>query len=263
MTEIFPKPTAAAPNEARDVAAGAGREAYYAPAQSWALDRQEAQGRSRRLAWILAAVATTIAGLEALALVALAPLKTTVPYTVLVDRNTGFAQALEAGKVPDVAPQTALTQSLLAQYVLAREAFDIATISQQYHKVALWSSGSARVQYLAQMQSSGADNPVHRFARGAVLAAEVESVSPLGPQAALVRFVTTRQDQAPAAAGAAGVTRRAYWVAVVRYRFSGEPMALADRLINPLGFQVESYRRDQEAPPVIDASAASAIGTTP
>ena len=69
------------------------------------------------------------------------PFKTVVPYTILVDRNTGFAQVLEGEAVPSVKPQSALTQSLLAQYVVARETFDIARIQTQYRKVALWSAG--------------------------------------------------------------------------------------------------------------------------
>jgi type IV secretion system protein VirB8 len=38
-------------------------------------------------------------------------------------------------------------------------------------------------------------------------------------------------------------------VAVMNYRFVGEPMRMEDRLINPLGFQITRYRRDPEAPP--------------
>jgi type IV secretion system protein VirB8 len=60
---------------------------------------------------------------------------------------------------------------------------------------------------------------------------------------ALVRFDTLRQDRS----GYADTGQP--WVAVVRYRFVDAPMQLDDRLINPLGFQVVSYRRDAEGPP--------------
>ena len=33
---------------------------------------------------------------------------------------------------------------------------------------------------------------------------------------------------------------------MIRYRYSGEPMQLEDRMVNPLGFQVLRYRRDPE-----------------
>jgi len=36
------------------------------------------------------------------------------------------------------------------------------------------------------------------------------------------------------------------WISTVRYRYVDAPMSLEDRLINPLGFQVVSYRRDAE-----------------
>ncbi len=40
---------------------------------------------------------------------------------------------------------------------------------------------------------------------------------------------------------------------MIRYRYSGEPMRLEDRFVNPLGFEVLRYRRDAEAlPPQIE-----------
>jgi type IV secretion system protein VirB8 len=82
----------------------------------------------------------------------------------------------------------------------------------------------------------------------------VKSVSPLGPHTALVRFETRRRDQA------AQGSQPLAWAAVIGYRFSNEPLSVADRLLNPLGFQVVSYRRDAEAPappePQADTTAA-------
>jgi type IV secretion system protein VirB8 len=144
-------------------------------------------------------------------------------------------------------PQAALTQSLLAQYVVARETFDIAGLAEQYQKVALWSAEAARRDYLSMMTQGNPENPLSRYSRSTVVQAHVESVSPVAADTALVRFYTEQSDPGQ------GPRPRAFWAALVRYRFSGEPMALADRLVNPLGFQVVSYRRDQEAPPPPEA----------
>ncbi|MDP9057595.1 MAG: type IV secretion system protein [Pseudomonadota bacterium] len=240
-----PKPD---PEPAVDMDGGADgaadrHQTYYAEARSWAQDRQAAFDNSRRLAWRVAAVAGAIAALEALALIALAPLKTVVPYTLLVDRNTGFVEALDPAHPLPIKPQTALTQALLAQYVVARETFDINSLPEQYQKVALWSAEAARREYLGLMTRDNPDNPINRYPRTTNVEAQVESVSPLGPDTALVRYFTEQHNAGQ------GAGPRAFWAAVVRFRFSGEPMALADRLINPLGFQVVSFRRDQEAPP--------------
>jgi type IV secretion system protein VirB8 len=166
-----------------------------------------------------------------------------VPYTLLVDRNTGFVEALDPAHPLPLQPQAALTQSLLAQYVVARETFAISGLAEQYQKVALWSAEGARRDYLSMMTSGNPDNPLSRYPRSTVVQTHVESVSPVSADTALVRFYTEQSDPDQ------GPRPRAFWAAMVRYRFSGEPMTLADRLVNPLGFQVVSYRRDQEAPP--------------
>jgi type IV secretion system protein VirB8 len=235
----------------------AARQAYYAEARSWAADRQAEQLRSRRTAWIVAAVAAGIAVIEALALIALASLKTVVPYTLLVDRNTGFVQALEGTHPATLKPQAALTQSLLAQYIVARETFDIGSLPDQYRKVALWSADAARRDYLAVMPAGNPESPLSRYPRSAVVETHIESVSTLGPDTALVRFYTERHDQNQ------GAAPRAYWAAMLRYRYSGEPMAIEDRLVNPLGFQVVHYRRDQEAPPAPEIVATAPARVAP
>lgn len=225
----------------------ASREAYYEEAGTWAHDRQDALRASRRVAWIVAGAAVVVAVFEATALVLLMPLKTVEPYTLMVDRNTGYVQALKPIDAQKIAPDTALTQSFLVQYVIARESFDVDALQANYRKVALWSADPARSEYIASVQFSNPGSPLARFPRTTVIETRVKSVSPLGGNAALVRFDTQRRD-----AGGQALPLRS-WVAVIRYRFSTEPLQQSDRFLNPLGFQVVRYRRDQEqAPPVVE-----------
>lgn len=222
------------------------RDAYYREAASWAHDQRDGLRKSRRIAWIVAGAAATIAIFEAFALMLLTPLKTVEPYTLLVDKQTGFVQAVKPLEAPRIAGDTALTQSFLVQYVIARESFDIDALQANYRKVALWSAESARSRYIAGMQASFPDSPLNRYPRSTVIETTVKSVSTLGPGAAMVRFETRRTDQGtqPRVTGS--------WVAVIRYRYSGEPMRVEDRYTNPLGFQVLRYRRDAEALPSSD-----------
>jgi len=218
-------------------------DAYYVEAESWANDQQDALRASRRIAWTIASAAALIAVLLAIALVVLMPLKTVEPYTLLVDRNTGFIQALTPLDPARVSGDTALTQSFLVQYVIARESFDIDTVQSNYRKVALWSAESARTTYIAGAQVSNPQSPLALYPRSSVVETRVKSVSPVGRDVAMVRFETQRRD-----AGGQAERPRA-WVAIIRYRYSGEPMSLDDRFVNPLGFQVVRYRRDAEALP--------------
>ncbi len=213
---------------------------YYRDAASWSDDRAREVAASRKLAWIVAGVAATIALLEAIALVALTPLKTVVPYTLLVDRQTGYVQAVKPLERETIAPDTALVRSFLVQYVIAREGFDIDSLKDTYTKVALWSAGEARSRYVANMQGANPVSPLATLPRRALIEVQVRSVSSLTADTAMVRFSTIRTDP-----GAQGQVPQ-LWAAVIKYRFSGAAMSAADRMINPLGFQVLRYRRDAE-----------------
>jgi type IV secretion system protein VirB8 len=213
---------------------------YYAKAESWAADREQLHAVSQRRAWIIAGIAAAIALLEAIAILVMLPLKTVEPFTLLVDRQTGYVQSLKPLERQDITPDDALVRSFLAQYVIAREGFDIATLRDSYNKVALWSQGEARSRYLASMQASNATSPLAILPRRAVVEVQVRSISMLNADTALVRFATVRTD--PGAQSQAPQL----WASVVKYRFSGAAMRAEDRLINPLGFQVVHYRRDAE-----------------
>ncbi|TMM46664.1 virB8 family protein [Qipengyuania marisflavi] len=212
-------------------------------ADSWEHSVTDALERSRRTAWIVATVAALIALLLAAALVILLPLKTVEPYTLLVDRQTGHVERLSPLDGQIIAPDAALTRSFLVQYVIARESFYADSVGNDYRKVALWSQGRERQQYVNLMQANNPLSPLSYMPRGGTIAVEVKSLSSLSAASALVRFDTIRTDpgaqpQAPE-----------HWAAVVNYGFSDAEMSAADRLVNPLGFQVTRYRRDAEALP--------------
>lgn len=227
-------------------------EAYYQAAETWSEDRERQAVASRRTAWIVAAVAAAIALLEAIALVMLLPLKTVVPYTLLVDRQTGYVEALKPLERQTVSPDSALVRSFLVQYVIAREGFDIDSLNDTYRKVALWSDGEARARYIAGMQASNPASPLAALPRRALVQVQVLSVSSLNADTALVRFTTTRSDPG------AQAQPPQHWASVIKYRFSGAAMSAEDRLINPLGFQVMRYRRDAETLPVAPAATQAA-----
>ena len=217
-------------------------KSYFREAGSWATDRQEQTARSSRIAWIIAGVATTVAALEAIALAGLTPLKTVVPHTVLVDRQTGHVTTLDPSKPVQLPPDGALARSMLAQYVTARETLDRNTVSSDYRKVALWSGETARSSYLASMNPGNPANPLARVPRQVSVLARIKSVSLLDSGQGLVRYdLVQRSDTG-------SESRPAPFVSVIRYRFRDRPLAESDRFINPLGFEVLRYRKDPEAP---------------
>lgn len=164
-----------------------------------------------------------------------------IPGQLSVEINkTGYVQELKPLQREVIAPDAALVRSFLVQYVIARESFDINALKENYRKVGLWSVGEARTAYASGMQASNPASPLATLPRQALVNVQIKSISSLNADTALVRYVTMRADPgAPAAAPQS-------WAAVVKYRFSGAAMSAADRLVNPLGFQVERFNRSAE-----------------
>lgn len=237
-------------------------ENHFAKSGSWALESQRREQRARTVAWTVAGIAAGVAALEAVALAMLSPLKTVEPVTLLVDRQTGYVQALDPLHPLPVTADAALTQSLLAQYVMARESFEPATLQDNYRKVGLWSSGAARASYLREMAKSQPDSRINTVPAGTSIQTEVKSVSLMERGGALVRFDTAMIDRN----GNARPTGS--WIALVKFAFVNAGMRFDDRLMNPLGLQVSSYRRDAEVPEVrftapVEGTADAAIAGVP
>ena len=214
----------------------------YDPTTSWSKAAGDRTNVAGRVGWALAALLAAIATLEAVALASLAPLKTVVPYTITVDRQTGAVEAAQGLKPGLMTQNQALLQSFLVQYVIGRETFDPSDLMENFHKVALWSSGQALESYKAAMDRANPRSLIRDYTRQTMVTVSIKSISLLNPSTALVRFDSDHQEN-----GAANGPPTA-WTAVVGFHFINAPMSLSDRYINPLGFQATQYRRDADLP---------------
>ncbi len=244
------------PSRADNPGAGPKRKAYYAEAATWSADVHGALRASRRVAWWVAGAACLVAVVEGLALAALAPLKTVVPYTISVDRQTGYVETVRPLAPGALSQDAAVTQSNLVQYVLARETFDATDLREAYRKAVLLSGGDARADYERLMKKTTPESPLNLYAPTTVVQTTIKSVSLLSPTTALVRFDTTRRE------GGAPPSAPQPWVAAIAFRYTSVAASDGDRFVNPLGFQVTRYRRDAESAAVAPAPILATPGAT-
>jgi type IV secretion system protein VirB8 len=223
-------------------------------AEPW-MDEALYQARAgRRTAWLFAFLLLVIVGAQAAAIAIMLPLKQVVPYTVTVDRQTGYVETARGVNLGDLNEDEAVVQSMLAQYVLARETFDPADFNDRYGRVALWSLGPARDEYVAQYQNGQA---MADLRPGSTVRVTVKKIELLTRETARVRFSAALSNL-----GSEPVSTD--YAAIVTFRFTGAPMKMEDRFLNPLGFQATAYRRDQEAiPPETPAAPASPAPLSP
>ncbi|MDB5986956.1 MAG: virB8-2 [Nevskia sp.] len=195
---------------------------------------------SRDRAWIVAAVAAGLAGLAILAVAFLAPLKRVDVVPVVVDRSTGEAHTVSQTTGQTISQQESVRKADLAIYVIARESFDRPLVNQYYGAVQSRSTEAVLKPWLAQFQTGTPDSIYTRYA-GATRGIDVRSVVLLNEAIGQVHFTAT-------VTKATAVTSENF-IATVEFRYSAEGMGFAQRLRNPLGFVVTSYRVDQESLP--------------
>lgn len=218
----------------------AARAHYYEAASTWSQDTHANLRASRRTAWIIAGVAIGVAGLQAIAMAFLLPLKQAVPYTITVDRETGYVQTTRGVNIGNLSETDAIAQSFIVQYVLARETFEATDFRENFRKTLMWSQGGAETDYARDWDKNNPVGAQSRYRPATRVQVTVKSVTLLGPRSAMIRFDTEQSE------GASSGGMRQPWVATVGYSFSGKPISEQDRYLNPLGFQVDKYRRDAE-----------------
>ena len=212
---------------------------YFAEAQSWDADRLRAAEGSRRLAWAVAGAAGLVAVAAVGAVAALTPLKTVAPYVVRVDRSTGAVDimtALTAAK--PITYDEAGTNHVLAQYVRAREGWLAPAAEANFRQVSIMSSPAEQQRWAEAFRPSNPASPQIRLGPDGEAQVEVRAISFVSPGVANVRFHQELRHGAQIEAADA--------IATLAFTYTRAPMAEADRLRNPLGFQVTSYRSDPE-----------------
>lgn len=217
-------------------------KAYFAEARTWDHDRLAAAQRSRRLAWGVATLAGVLACAAVASVAALTPLKTIEPYVVRVDRTTGAVEVLRGLSTPGpVAYEEAVTKSFLATYVRAREGWLPQAAEANFRQVSIMSTPEEQQRWALAFRPSNPASPQMAFGQAADAQITVRAVSFVAEGVANVRFHRTVRRS--------GQAEDSDWIATVAFAYTKAPMGESDRLRNPLGFQVSSYRADPEAAP--------------
>ena len=212
---------------------------YFQDGEIWEAEIIKRAKRSSRIAWFFAMVFAGIAALSLIAVVLMLPLKSFEPYLVEVDKNTGYIEVKSGLTRPaNLTEQEAVTQASVVRYIRNREGYDPYAIEEKFGIAALLSTGDAARELQALYSAANPQNPAKVYGKLKRVLVEVKSVSFPNSSTAIVRFSTTEKSETEA------IDR--HWISVVRFRYTDTPIKNEWRFENPLGFQVTSYRRDQE-----------------
>lgn len=215
---------------------------FIQKAQEFERSQIEAIKSSNKRAWRVVWAQVFISVLAVGAVIGLTPLKTVEPFVLRVDNNTGATDIVTSvGDIKKIKYDEAIDKFWLGQYIRFREGYDWWTVQAGYDASMLMSSPQIQNDIAGFFESPAA--PYRVLKDKARVDIRVIGVSWVGEVAQVrferkVKMLGSDQAKAPA-------PQR--MLATIAYRYVNKPITEKDRLVNPLGFQVMSYRIDPEA----------------
>ena len=212
---------------------------YFKDARSWDADNALKARRAQRLAYSVAGGAIALA-VSAVAFHVAAPLRTVEPYVIRVDRSLGAVDVVNVvNDTAQITSDEAVGKYFLSQYVRSRESWVRPAADELYRAAAVLSVPQEQQRLAIERRPETPTAPVNIYTNGETVGVRIRNVSFINPRVAQVRYIKLIQrGTAPQEASD--------WIATVNFRYSDKPATEADRLYNPLGFQVVSYRADPE-----------------
>ncbi|EKT1335129.1 type IV secretion system protein [Salmonella enterica] len=205
------------------------------------LDRQKTLTKA---GWSMAALFAVLSILLTVAIIVLLPLKETIIELYALDRVAGRTEYITRVKERDMSSEEAMAKSFAASYVTRREGYNYFALQNDYNVTKLYSSDTVKNEYIAWFNSPNAPDEVFKKAANV---ATIEIISNVHADAtkpdrlAQLRIKKTIHDVAT------GKDTVEYWHIRLTYHYTpNKELTKSQREINPLGFTVTSYQRDEE-----------------
>ncbi|MFK3649748.1 virB8 family protein [Lysobacter enzymogenes] len=212
--------------------------------------------RSEKRAWIVAFTAVTMSLILAGGYFYFLPLKEKVPYLVMADAYTGqatVARLRDDFSKNSITANEAINKSNLSHFVMARESYDYSQIGDR-DWATVFAMGSPYVtkSYETVYAASNPQNPITLFGKNKTIRVRILSIqlhTGNNPNSA-VKSATVRFQRSLFNKDNGGQTPMDSKIAAIEYTYkSNLKMDDANRVLNPLGFQVSNYRVDNDFAP--------------
>jgi len=225
--------------------------------------------RSERRAWFVAFAAIGMSLMLAGGYYYMLPLKEKVPYLVMADAYTGtstVARLRDDFATNSITTSEAINISNVAHFVLARESYDLNLIGQRdWDTVFTMASPEVAADYRALHAPTNPESPFKLYNKGSSIRVKILSTALIRtsktarPTGATVRFQRVLFNRT------SGVTRPMdSKIASLEFTYKDNlKMDEQKRILNPLGFQVMSYRVDSDysaPPPTVNEMQEAPVG---
>jgi type IV secretion system protein VirB8 len=180
------------------------------------------------------------------------PLKEKVPYLVMADAYTGtstVARLTDGPALGRISSSEAINRSNVAHFVMARESYDLALLNlRDWTTVQTMASPGVKADYTRLYSSTNPESPYKAYGKDKAIRIKLLSIVLIGgvpgttPRGATVRFQRSLYDKQSGATHPLDSK-----IATMEFSYKDNlEMDDRNRIENPLGFWVTSYRVDND-----------------
>jgi type IV secretion system protein VirB8 len=221
-------------------------DTYLSAIKSFESDSVELAKKEARIYKKVSITAVLVAVLAIGALAASMPFKTVEPYVLRVDDATGYVSAVRPLKdAQSITYGEVLDKHWLSNFMVARNGYEWETVQNSFNTVKVMSTDKVFGAYSNYIQ--GKQSPTETFVDKKIINVKVHGVSFLPRTSttevlAQVQFTRSIENGRGLLATGYKPTR---WTATVTFDYKAKINTEDERRLNPLGFQVTSYREDR------------------
>ncbi|MBQ4875203.1 MAG: type IV secretion system protein [Rickettsiaceae bacterium H1] len=165
--------------------------------------------------------------------------KKIVPFVIEIEKKSGTAILVDPVSVKQYSADTSLAESFLVRYVKARELFNRNTFEYNYYtEVRLLSKPDVYNDFRYWIRISNQDSPINLYANVLSSNIKIKSIQHISSNSVQIRFSLEFKEK--------NNTITKDKIAFISFSYSTLEMNQNERYVNPLGFQITSYRVDDE-----------------
>jgi type IV secretion system protein VirB8 len=207
--------------------------------KSWYVERYDAILAQRNILLVFAGISIVAVGIAIFAISKIVSTKTFHPIVIQVEESTGRTIIVNPINSEILGGNEALARYFIYKYLVARETYNAADFDILAKKtVRLFSKGEVYGQYLSYILNQEND-PKKKYGNNASTTLKVKSWNSLDKDGKkmIVRFSVSE----------IGASQKIYnKIAVIEYDYVAMESSNADTEINPVGFQIQTYRVDDD-----------------
>lgn len=196
--------------------------------------------KQRNTAWKINFWLVVLLTLTVLAIVLLTPLKTVEPYVIKVEETTGIVEVLKPLSDGAITQDEAVTKYFIGGYMNCREQYTRFEANLCYEKVRAFSNSEVFREYHAWFAPNNPQSPINVYKASGSVDIVIKSIAFLNDTTANIRYRKIEKD-------VTGTQKVSHWITTLTFKYVKTPATEQERLVNPLGFIVTSYRNDPEA----------------